>query len=615
MMSPRSERTPLLADSPRNSEESTRAAEEEDAALHGGNAAATLSSSNQRRRGLREVLLFVWAVIATAGVIVLAVILQHRNATSGTPSPISPGDPSAGGPYTPTTTTTTTTTDTNARLHSKKRNLIFMVSDGMGPASLSLTRSFRQHVQSLPASDVLTLDAHFWGTSRTRSTNSLVTDSAAGATAFSCGRKSYNGAIAMLDGHRPCGTVLEAAKRKGFRTGLVVTTDVTDATPASFAAHVDVRWQMDEIALHEVGAGPLGRSVDLILGGGRCHFLGNGTRGSCRNDDLDVVGLARDRFGWAFKGDRQGFDELQLGRNATLPLLGLFADADVPFEIDRRNMADVYPSLSEMATTALTVLDEATKHADHGFFLMIEGSRIDHAGHFNDPAAQVREVLEYDKTFKIVLDYLAKSDTEGVLVATSDHETGGLSTAWQAPGEAPVYDWYPAVLAKANASAEHLTRLLNEHVAANPGESEQSLKDWINKELVVGRLGITDALETELAALAADPAGANPVFCRIVSTRAHIGWSTHGHSAVDVNIYSSGGPAAEKIRGNVENTDIGKFLSEYLDVDVDAITKELEGKFAARRGGAEATAETKPGAAAEGFAVLSGHRPAAQRFE
>jgi alkaline phosphatase len=235
----------------------------------------------------------------------------------------------------------------------------------------------------------------------------------------------------MLPGHRPCGTVLEAAKRAGFLTGLVVTTDVTDATPACFAAHVDYRMQMDEIALQEVGEGPLGRSVDLILGGGRCHFLANGTQGSCRADDVDVVRIAQEKHGWGYKGDRMGFDELKLGKNVSLPMLGLFAAADVPFEIDRRHMADVYPSLSEMATTALTALEEATKDSDKGFFLMIEGSRIDHAGHVNDPAAQVREVLEYDKTFKIVLDFLEKSDTEGILVATSDHETGGLSTAWR----------------------------------------------------------------------------------------------------------------------------------------------------------------------------------------
>ena len=354
----------------------------------------------------------------------LAVVLQHRNSTS--PAPL-PGDPASGEPYL-----------YNASGHKKhkkkhKRNLVFMVSDGMGPTSLSLTRSFRQYTESLPIDDVLALDRHFWGTSRTRSTNSLVTDSAAGATAFSCARKSYNGAIGMLPGYRPCGTVLEAAKRAGFHTGLVVTTDITDATPACFAAHVAYRLQQDEIAMQEIGEGPLGRTVDLMLGGGRCHFLPNNTDGSCRADHTDVTQIAQDKHGWTYKDDRAGFDSLQLGRNVSLPLLGLFAHSDVPFEIDRRNMADVYPSLSEMATTALTALEEATRDSDKGFFLLVEGSRIDHAGHINDPAAQVREVLEYDKTFKLVVDFLERSDTEGVLVATSDHETGGLATAYRKP--------------------------------------------------------------------------------------------------------------------------------------------------------------------------------------
>ena len=92
-------------------------------------------------------------------------------------------------------------------------------------------------------------------------------------------------------------------------------------------------------------------------------------------------------------------------------------------------MTDVYPSLDEMAKTAIKALDAATQDSDKGFFLMIEGSRIDHAGHGNDPAAQVREVLEYDRTFSSVVEYLDKSKTQGVLVATSDHETGGLAVA------------------------------------------------------------------------------------------------------------------------------------------------------------------------------------------
>ena len=233
----------------------------------------------------------------------------------------------------------------------------------------------------------------------------------------------------MLPDYTPCGTVLEAAKRAGYKTGLVVTTDITDATPACFASHVRIRAENDAIALQEIGDGVLGRMVDLMLGGGRCRFLPNTTEGSCRADDIDVAKIAQEKHGWTYHDDRAGFDSMALGKNVSLPVLGLFADHDVPFELDRRNMADVYPSLSEMATTALRALEDATKDSDQGFFLMIEGSRIDHAGHINDPAAQVREVLEYDKTFKTVVDFLDKSKSQGVLVATSDHETGGLVTA------------------------------------------------------------------------------------------------------------------------------------------------------------------------------------------
>jgi alkaline phosphatase len=92
-------------------------------------------------------------------------------------------------------------------------------------------------------------------------------------------------------------------------------------------------------------------------------------------------------------------------------------------------MNDIYPSLDEMARTAIRALSAATEDSEKGFFLLIEGSRIDHAGHVNDPAAQVHEVLAYDRTVGSVLEFLDGSSVEGVFVATSDHETGGLSIA------------------------------------------------------------------------------------------------------------------------------------------------------------------------------------------
>jgi len=370
-------------------------AHEEDALL-GKDSRSRSSSVSRREWGL-----FAWATLTTIAAIVLSVLYQHQPAGHRqTPKPLG------------------------------KRNLIFMVSDGMGPASLSLTRSFRQYQNNLPNDDVLELDQHFIGSSRTRSSNSLVTDSAAGATAFSCGQKSYNGAISMLPDHTPCGTVLEAAKRAGYMTGLVVTTSITDATPACFASHVNLRSEEDLIAQQEIGENPLGRVLDLMLGGGRCHFLPNSSRGGCREDDLDITDIAQKKFGWNYIDSKEKLDAISNNKGPIkLPLMGLFADTDIPFEIDRRGMADIYPSLDEMAQIALTALEAATKDSDKGFFLMIEGSRIDHAGHINDPAAQVHEVLAYDKAFATVTKFLEASDDNGVLVATSDHETGGLSIA------------------------------------------------------------------------------------------------------------------------------------------------------------------------------------------
>ena len=177
----------------------------------------------------------------------------------------------------------------------KKKNVIFFVSDGMGPASLSMTRSYQQFTRGLSYNHMLNLDAFFIGSSRTRSSNSLVTDSAAGATAFSCGLKTYNGAIGMDPEGNPCGTVLESAKLNGYLTGLVVTTRVTDATPASFSAHADMRNMEQLIAQQQMGEYELGRMVDLIIGGGRTNFYPRGSESSpfgvsgSRTDDRDSV--------------------------------------------------------------------------------------------------------------------------------------------------------------------------------------------------------------------------------------------------------------------------------------------------------------------------------------
>ncbi|KAF2168509.1 hypothetical protein M409DRAFT_65455 [Zasmidium cellare ATCC 36951] len=565
-MPPPSGQEPLLhrPESQNSGETAAGGIEEEDALLTGQRTGKQPPATADKTRRWREIGLFVWALVATAVVVVLAVVWQHNQQTGGGTGGHEGGGSGSGGD------------GGKGKGGSGKKNLIFMVSDGMGPTSLTLTRSWRQYTEQLAWDNTLVLDDYLIGQSRTRSTSSLITDSAAGATAFSCGEKSYNGAISVTPDFEPCGSVMEAAKRKGYTTGLVVTTRITDATPAVFASHVRKREMEDEIALQMVGeTHPLGRMVDLMMGGGRCHFLKNDTEGSCRGDGTDAAKIARDKHGFQLVSERKEFDKL--GASSELPLLALFPMGDFPYEIDRRYQNDIYPSLAEMTKTTLRMLAAATKDTEKGFFVMIEGSRIDHAGHANDPAAQVHEVLAYDHAMQEVLDFIDHSDVPTLMVSTSDHETGGLATARQLHDAYPEYVWYPGVLANTSHSASYLSREYHEHLHS---ESE-NLNAYL-KSLLKDSLGIHDPSLDEIESLVTKPERAAYTFADMVSRRAQTGWSTHGHSGADVNIYSSDAETASALVGNHENTDVGGFLREYLGLgnEVEKVTAELK-KFTA----------------------------------
>jgi len=295
---------------------------------------------------------------------------------------------------------------------------------------------------------------------------------------------------------------------------------------------------------------------------------------------VDVTKVARGS-GWNYIDSRSDFDNL--GSSVNLPLLGLFAHDDIPYEIDRQYQNDVFPSLQEMAKTALEALSAATANTDQGFFIMIEGSRIDHAGHANDPAAQVHEVLAYDRTVATVLDFIQDSQTPTLMVSTSDHETGGLATARQLHAAYPDYLWYPGVLANASHSASFTSHEYHAHLNAMPKHAADSISDSSDDVkafltgLVSKSLGIDDPSQDELDQLIQHRDVSSYIFADMISRRAQTGWSTHGHSGADVNIYSSDEKLARKLIGNHENSEVGEFLRYYLGLEdeVEKVTQEL----------------------------------------
>ncbi|KNC52584.1 alkaline phosphatase [Thecamonas trahens ATCC 50062] len=431
-----------------------------------------------------------------------------------------------------------------------------MISDGFGPSGETMARVFANKAQLQP------LDYQLRGASITYSTSNLVTDSAAGATCFSCALKTYNGAIGVTDSQPPeaCATVLEAAAAAGMATGVVVTSRVTHATPAAFTAHVPDREMEPTIAEQQIT-----QKIDLLFGGGRCEFQPQSVAGSCRADEKDVMSEARDA-GFSVITDVAG---LRSATTASLPLIGLFAQSHMAFELDR--VPADQPSLDEMVAKALELLSALPKAATHGMFLMIEGSRIDHAGHNNDAAAHVYETLQFQQAFSQAVEY-ARGHGNTVVVSTSDHETGGLTLARTKPvlgRDTYPYVWYPKVLARANHSAEYLAHELQ-------ANASMSLVDT-----VVVNYGI-EPTPAELATLeAARINGTTPLtyaLSEFISYHANVGWTTHGHTGEDVNLYLYG-PGTEAMYGVHQNSDIGAFLASKLKLDLAALTPEIRRKF------------------------------------
>jgi alkaline phosphatase len=241
------------------------------------------------------------------------------------------------------------------------------------------------------------------GLIKTHASNHLITDSAAGATAFSCGCKTYNGAIAVTKDKKPCKTILEEAESRGMATGLVATSQIAHATPAAFIAHVTDRSKMEEAATYF-----LKTDLDLMIGGGMKHF----TR---RADGRDLYQeMVRKNV---FVSDYRTTNLEDLEPSSKRPFAWFSAD-DLP---KRWSEGRTYlPTAGRMAPRFLK------ERSEQGFFLMIEGSQIDWGGHAKNATYTIEEMLDFDRTIGEVLDWAAQ-DGETLVVITADHETGGMA--------------------------------------------------------------------------------------------------------------------------------------------------------------------------------------------
>jgi alkaline phosphatase len=398
----------------------------------------------------------------------------------------------------------------------RPRNVILFVADGLGPSGHTLARAFK---------DPLAMDAILVGTVATASANAPVTDSAASATALACGVNTNNGMVAVAPDGERLPTLIEAAEDAGMVTGLIATSRITHATPACFSAHVKSRGEESEIAHQQLGVG-----IDVILGGG-WRFFRPVEKNGIREDGRDLLEEAR-RDGYHLIDTRADL----LGDLQT-PVLGLFTADHMAYEIDR---PDTEPSLAEMTRRAIELL----RDHEQGFLLVVEGSRIDHAAHNNDVVGFLHDVLAYDAAIAEALRF-ARRDKRTLVVATADHETGGLALSADDP-DRPGYGWDPSPLRRGRCSHVALARALEDQ---DPVAAARE------------HLGVTDLDRAERQALAQAQAKAEigtmvRLLNQALDRRARVGWTTRGHSGVDVNLYAFG-PGRHRLVGHRKLPEVG----------------------------------------------------------
>lgn len=429
-------------------------------------------------------------------------------------------------------------------------NVIMMVMDGTSAGATTLSRWYK--------GGNLAMDELAAGGVKTYSAESAITDSAPAATALATGNKSNDKFVGVLpavvnspgldpvnpeDAYKPVANVLEGAKQEGKATGIISTSEIQHATPAGFSAHVTHRSNYGDIAEQQVYQG-----IDVVLGGGK-ESLSPGTTKNARKDGEDLLNIL----------EKKKYDIVE-DRNELLAsksdkIWGSFAPSALAYEFDRETTKPNEPTLAEMTDKAINTLN---KDKD-GFFLFVEGSKVDWAAHNNDTIGIISDVLAFDDAVKKAVDF-AKKDGNTMVIAVSDHGNSGITI-----GNVNTSSSYPNIPVSTYIDPLKKAKMTVE------GALSQLKPDKSNLKEVAALYGLDDLTAEELETLNTSK-NIGSDMTKMLSKRANIGYTTGGHTGEDVFLYSYG---PSKPTGLVENTDIAKTMAKFMDFDLNELTKQL----------------------------------------
>jgi alkaline phosphatase len=467
------------------------------------------------------------------------------------------------------------------------RNVILFVGDGFGATQMSLGIQYANLVEKRELNiESLMLDGNT-GFAQPMPFESIVIDSAASATQMATGQTVRNDTLGLNPDGYPIETILEWAHDRGLGTGLVTNMRVTHATPAAFAVHQSSRYNSEQLLMDDLLQE---RDVDVLLGGGARALVPAGSQVSEAlpgiPEDLDGESNRDDALHWVRELRDQGYviasdiQSLQAAAKHATKLLGTFSASHLPFVIDRQQMnVSSVPTLAEMTSAALDVLSRG----DEGFFMLVEGGRIDSGGHANDAGTLLHEILEFDQAVGKALEF-QRSYPDTLVIVTGDHSTGGFSftdahlgpTADLPLDSGIVYQpgrRYPSrtqleILFQQNASYSYILK--------QAGADPEKLV-----ELVLAHTSLEMTMDEARMALVRDEQGlagtkdfrhyhrypnnsAAAVLGLALARHTYVVWSTGEHTSDPVPTYGRG-PGAEKLRGIYPNTHIYSVMRETLE--------------------------------------------------
>ena len=431
------------------------------------------------------------------------------------------------------------------------KNVILLIPDGQSVGGTTLARWYN-------GGKPLAVDEMACGLVRTYSSDAAIADSAPSGTAMATGFKSHTGFVGVLpdvntmpemtplakgDERKPVASVLEAAQLAGKSTGIIATSEIMHATPADFTAHDPSRKNYDNLSEQQVY-----QDIDVVLGSGEKYFTKE-----VRGDGEDLVSEIKN-LGYDYATSIE-----EMNSSDSEKIWGMFAPVDMAYDFDRDPSKE--PSLAEMTSKAISTLSKN----ENGFFLLVEGSKVDWAAHANDPIGVISDTLAFDDAVKVALDF-AKKDGNTVVISVTDHGNGGITignTATDSNYDKLHIDEYIEPLKKATLTGEGVEKLLN--------DDRSNIVEVMSKYY-----GVDDLTEEEIKAIKDTEAGSlNYTVGPIISKRANIGWTTTGHTGEDVPLYIYAPSNCEKLSGVVENTDIAKYMSRVMGIDLATATSEL----------------------------------------